>query len=120
MINKVGLIKYNVPRAKDLNHPALTYPCNMKLLISLCTTCAVDWKFLCECVHESTVQRSNFLTSTWILHEARLAIQNGYEVHDSMEVYEFEVTKYDPYTREFGLFDDYINKFLKLKAKASG
>jgi hypothetical protein len=37
-----------------------------------------------------------------------------------MEVYEYEVTKYDPHTREGGLFADYINTFLKLKAEASG
>jgi len=37
-----------------------------------------------------------------------------------MEAYEYVVTKYDPYTREGGLFVDYINTFLKLKADASG
>ena len=37
-----------------------------------------------------------------------------------MEVYEYEVTKYVPHTREGGLFADYINTFLKLKAEASG
>jgi hypothetical protein len=37
-----------------------------------------------------------------------------------MEVYEYEVTKYDLDTRECGLFADYINTFLKLKAEASG
>jgi len=30
------------------------------------------------------------------------------------------VTKYDPHTREGGLFEEYINTFLKLKAEASG
>jgi hypothetical protein len=37
-----------------------------------------------------------------------------------MEVYEYEVTKYDPHTREGGLFADYIKTFLKLKAEAGG
>jgi len=37
-----------------------------------------------------------------------------------MKVYEYEVTKYDPHTRDGGLFADYINTFLKLKAEASG
>ena len=36
-----------------------------------------------------------------------------------MEVYEYEVTKYEPHTREVGLFAEYINTFLKLKAEAS-
>jgi hypothetical protein len=36
------------------------------------------------------------------------------------EVYEYQVTKYDPTTGQGGLFVDYINTFLKLKAEASG
>ena len=38
-----------------------------------------------------------------------VAIQNGYEELDIMEVYEYEMTKYDPHTREGGLFADYVN-----------
>ena len=60
------------------------------------------------------------LTSTWVLDEVRLAIPKCYEVFDIMEVYECEVTKYDPHTREGNLFADYINTILKLKAEASG
>jgi len=37
-----------------------------------------------------------------------------------MEAYEYEVTKYDPQTREGRLFADYINTFFKLKAEPSG
>jgi hypothetical protein len=39
------------------------------------------------------------------------------EVH---EVYEYQVTKYDPQSGDGGLFVEYINTFLKLKAEASG
>jgi hypothetical protein len=35
-------------------------------------------------------------------------------------VYEYAVTRYDPQTGEGGLFVQYINTFLKLKAEASG
>ena len=35
-------------------------------------------------------------------------------------MYEYEVTIYDPQTREGGLLVDYINTFLKTKAEASG
>ena len=42
------------------------------------------------------------------------------EVLDVIEVHEYEVVKYDPQTREGGLFADYINMFLILKAEASG
>jgi hypothetical protein len=37
-----------------------------------------------------------------------------------MEVYGYEVTKYDPHTREGGLFVDHMTTFLKLKAEACG
>ena len=36
------------------------------------------------------------------------------------EVYEYEVTQYDPTTGRSGLFVEYINTFLKLKAEATG
>ena len=36
------------------------------------------------------------------------------------EVYEYEVTQYDPKTGQCGLFVEYINTILKLKAEASG
>jgi hypothetical protein len=35
-------------------------------------------------------------------------------------VYEYQVTRYDHPTGEGGLFVDYINTFLKLKAEGSG
>ena len=37
-----------------------------------------------------------------------------------MEVYEYEVTKCDSHPHEGGLFADYLNTCLKLKAEASG
>ena len=39
------------------------------------------------------------------------------EIH---ELYEYNVTRHEPETREGGLFDGYIDTFLKLKAEASG
>jgi hypothetical protein len=56
------------------------------------------------------------LTATWVLHEVRLVIRKGYQVLDIIEEYEYEVTKYDPNTRDCGLFAEYVKPFLKLKA----
>ena len=36
------------------------------------------------------------------------------------EVYEYDVTQYDPQTGQGGLFVEYINTFLKLRTEASG
>jgi len=49
-----------------------------------------------------------------------LALDKGYRILKICEVYEYQVTQYNPETEERGLFVDYINTFLKLKAEASG
>jgi len=47
-------------------------------------------------------------------------VEKGYNILEIYEVYEYQVTQYNPETGEGGLFVDYINTFLKLKAEASG
>jgi len=47
-------------------------------------------------------------------------VEKGYKVLEIYEVYEYQVTQYNPETGEGGLFVDYINTFLKLKSEASG
>jgi len=36
------------------------------------------------------------------------------------EIWQFRVTRFDPYTRQSDLFAEYINSFLKLKQETSG
>jgi hypothetical protein len=67
-----------------------------------------------ECHHFSDAERS--LQGTWVIDEVRLAIEKGYRILEIHEVYEYDVTQYDPNTGEGGLFVEYINTFLKLKA----
>ena len=55
-----------------------------------------------------------------MIDEVRLAVDRGYKILEMQEVYQYEVTQYDPDTCEGGLFVEYINTFLKLKAEASG
>jgi hypothetical protein len=71
-----------------------------------------------ECKHFSDVERC--LHGTWVIDEVRLAVAKGYRILEIQEVYEYEVTQYDPDMGESGLFVEYINTFLKLKAEASG
>jgi hypothetical protein len=71
-----------------------------------------------ECTHETIAERA--LVGTWVLDEARLAVQKGYQVIDVYEVYEYKVTQYDPKIDRGGPFVVYIITFLKLKAQASG
>jgi len=58
------------------------------------------------------------LTSRWVSDEVRLALDKGYKILEIYEVYDYQVTQYNPETSDGGLFVDYINKFFKLKAGA--
>jgi len=60
------------------------------------------------------------MEGTWVIDEVRLAVDKGYKILEILEVYEYEVTCYDPKTGNSGLFADYIDTFLKLKQEASG
>jgi len=49
-----------------------------------------------------------------------MAVSKGYKILEIHEVYEYEVTQYDATTGEGGLFVEYIDTFLRLKAEVSG
>jgi hypothetical protein len=49
-----------------------------------------------DCTHEIVAERA--LNGKWVLDEIRLAVQDGYEVVEVHEVYEDQVTRYDPQT----------------------
>ena len=54
-----------------------------------------------------------------MIDEVLFAVDRGYKILEIQEVYQYEVTQYDPNMGEGGLFVDYLNTFLKLKAVAS-
>lgn len=60
------------------------------------------------------------LTGMWVLHEVRLDVEKRYRILEIYEVYEYQVTKYNPATGKGDVSATYINTFLKLKAGASG
>jgi len=70
-----------------------------------------------ECEHTKDEERA--LTGTWVLDEVELAVEKGYKILEIYDVYEYQVTQYNPETCEGELFVEYINPFLKLKADAS-
>ena len=49
-----------------------------------------------------------------------MAVQKDYEHVEMHEVYEYQVTRYDPQTSNGSLFAQYTENVLKLKAEASG
>jgi len=54
------------------------------------------------------------------MDEVRLPVQKVYRILEIHEVYDNQVTQYNPETGDRGLFVKYINTFLKLKAETSG
>ena len=102
----------------NLCHPVLPYRSNNKLFFCLCRSCVFERNISGECKHLRDDERA--LIGTWVLDEVRLAVENVYRFLDIYEVYEYQITQYNRETAEGGLFVEYINTFLKLKAEASG
>ena len=113
-----GLIKCSIIPPEKLFHPVLPFICNNKLMFCLCRTCVLTSSSSDGCVHSRDEDRA--LAGTRVMDEVRLALQKGYRILEIYEVYEYQVTLYDPKSGEGVLFVDYINTFLKLKAEASG
>lgn len=111
-----GIIKCKVLPPKQLYHPVLPTKMHGRLMFILCYTCAKK-KNKASCSH-SDEQRS--FVGTYVSHELQLAINKGYKVIEIYEAWEYEVIKYDKESGEKGLFSEYVDAFLKMKAEASG
>lgn len=111
-----GLMKATVRAPRGLDFPVLPYRMHNKLMFFLCLTCA-ETLYQYSCDHDDEKRQ---FTGTWVMDEVKLAVSKGYEVVKIHEIWEYEVTQYDPVTRTGGFFSGYINHFLKLKVQASG
>jgi len=60
------------------------------------------------------------MVGTWVVDEVRKAVDMGYGVMDVFAFCEFEVTFFDKGTNTGGMFEEYVNMFLKLKQESSG
>ena len=111
-----GLIQCKVLPPRHLYHPVLPYRHEGKLLFPLCAACVEQempkrpLERCAECVHTDE-QRT--LTGTWCTPELNKAVELGYEVQYIYEVCHFNETCE-------GLFEDYVNTWLKIKQEASG
>ena len=109
MLQKERLVKSTVLPPTRLYHPVLPYRCNNKLLFCQCRSCALEQNFENDCSHETDAEWA--LTGTWAMDEVRMAVKKGYTMLEIFEVYEYDVTQYDPQTGQGGLFVEYINTF---------
>ena len=118
MMQKQRLVKCTILPPKTLYHTVLPFRCRNKLLFFLCKSCAAELNTDSECTHDKAEQRA--LIGTWFIDEVKMAYRKEYEIISIHELYKYEVTQYVPQTGEGGIFVEYINRFLKLKAEASG
>ena len=117
MLLKDGLMKCSILSPRHLYHPVLPFRCYKRLLFYLCRSCAVEPNRTEVCTQETVAERA--LTGTWVLDEIKLAVQKACKLVEVQEVYEYQVTHYDPQTGTGGLFAQNIDT-LKLKAEPSG
>jgi len=111
------LMKCKIVPPTNLYHPVLPYRYDKKLLFCLCRTCVHEHNAKSECQHRSDAERC--LEGTLVIDEIRLAVDKGNKILEILEVYEYQVTRYDLETGN-GLFPEYIDTFVKLKQEARG
>ena len=115
--NYFGIAKVKVLPPRRLFHPVLPYSSNGKLKFALCRTCS-DKELLVPCT--CTDEQRAFI-GTWCTPELIKAIEKGYRILKTYEVYDFKDSmKYDKVNGGRGLFSSYVNAFLKIKQEASG
>ena len=111
-----GVVQCRFLPPRELYHPVLPYRHAGKLTFPLCATCVKEemakppLERSYRCAH-SDEQRA--LTGTWCIPELQKAVELGYEIQYIYEVWHFDQTCE-------GLFQDYVNTWLKIKQEASG
>ena len=122
-----GLIKAKVRPPRGLYHPCLPHRVNGKLMFPLCGKCAREnRKGKCRCTEEE-----RYLVGEWTTVDLEDAVSIGYQIIHIYEVYHFkERAQYTRGAQESqgsqgaqgalgeansGLFEEYINLFLKGK-----
>jgi len=102
---------------KGLLHPVLPYKYGGRLIFPLCQSC-LEEENQANCLH-SDEERS--FISTFVSVELDKALSLGYQILKTFEVWHYSKTaKYDGKDESTGLFNGYIDKFLRLKQQASG
>jgi len=111
-----GVIQCRVLPPREPYHPVLPYRHAGKLTFPLCATYVKEemakppLERSYQCAH-SNEERA--LTATWCTPELQKAVELGYEIQYIYEVWHFDQTCE-------GLFQDYVNTWLKIKQEASG
>ena len=112
-LDRKGVIRCKFIPPRKMYHPVLPYESNSKLMFPC--ACADTMK-QDDCTH-SDEERSMF--GTWIVDEARKAVDMVYVLVDVFQFWEYELTCFHKDTNSGGLFAEYVSMFLKLKQESS-
>ncbi|XP_052133059.1 uncharacterized protein LOC113215208, partial [Frankliniella occidentalis] len=112
-----GVIKATILPPTDLFIPVLPYKCCNKLLFPLCKTCA-ETSNQDGCNH---TDEERMILGTWPVPEVKVAVEKGYVIKAIHECYQYPgVKKFNPQTKEDGIFSSYIRQNMAMKLHASG
>ena len=107
--NYFGFISCKVLPPTDLKIPVLPFSMNGKLLFPLCAKCATEQnQNNCECEEDQRCLKGTFTTI-----ELQKALELGYEIKEIYEVLHYT-------DKSDSMFSEYINRWYKIKAEASG
>jgi hypothetical protein len=115
-LDREGIIKCKVLPPRKLYHLVLPYKSNSRLMFPLCCKCA-DSMNQGDCKHSD---EDWCIVGTWVTDELLKAVELGYGLVETLEFWEYNVTRYDKASNSGGLFAQYVNMFLKLKQESSG
>lgn len=115
--NLYGLIQCKILPPKNLLIPVLPARFNSRLMFVLCRTCAEQLQAVAKCEH---INEQRSLVGSWVLDEIKEALNHGYQLIETFELWLYQVEQYDPKTKRGGIFTEYMKMFLKLKTEASG
>ncbi|XP_018573827.1 uncharacterized protein LOC108912895 [Anoplophora glabripennis] len=113
-----GLIKCKIVPPQELYHPVLPVKMNDKLMFVLCRTCGETMNDS-ECNH-SMDDENRALTGAWVIDEVVKALEKGYKLLETYEIWEYKVEQFNKASNVTGLFTEMMNKFIKIKQQASG
>ena len=111
-----GVIQCRILSPRELYHPVLPYRHAGKLTFPLCASYVKEemakpsLERSYQCAHSN---EHRALTGTWCNPDLQKAVELGYEIQYIYEVWHFDQTCE-------GLFQDYVNTWLKIKQEANG
>ena len=115
----IAKVKILPPRhLSHLYHPVLPVDIGGKLMFPLCGNCVteeLEKPWLTRTAVCNHTEEGRCITGTWCTPELQKAVDLGYRILIIHEVWHFPEDQ-----RKEGSFEDYVNKWLKNKTKASG